>query len=153
MHNLLYAYNTDRFKTKEDYLERFPGNEWVDILGFDIYQANNIAKNDAFIGELDQTLGTLESIALEKNKVPALTEFGYAGVPDSSWWSQVFLKAIGHHGVAYALAWRNAGRKSATQFEFYVPYPGQVSADDFVRFYHEPRTLFQQDITKLKVYQ
>jgi len=153
VHNLLYAYNTDRFKTKEDYLERFPGNEWVDILGFDIYQANNIAKNEAFISELDQTLGILESVAREQHKIPALTEFGYGGVPDSSWWTQVFLKAIGHHGIAYALAWRNAGRKSATQFEFYVPYPGQISANDFVRFYHEPRTLFQQDITKLKVYQ
>ena len=31
VHNLLYAYNTDRFTTKEDYLERYPGDEWVDI--------------------------------------------------------------------------------------------------------------------------
>lgn len=153
VHNLLYAYNTDRFRTKEEFLERFPGDEWVDVVGFDIYQANTIAKNEAFIQELDQTLSILQLVAGEKNKVPALTEFGYGGVPDSSWWSQVLLKAIGHHGIAYALAWRNAGRKSATQFEYYVPYPGQVSASDFMRFYQEPRTLFQKDITKLKLYQ
>ncbi len=38
VHNLLYAYNTDRFATKEEYLERYPGDEWVDVIGFDIYQ-------------------------------------------------------------------------------------------------------------------
>ena len=49
VHNLLYAYNTDRFYSKEEYLERYPGDEWVDIIGFDIYQAYNTARNEDFI--------------------------------------------------------------------------------------------------------
>jgi beta-mannanase len=44
VHNLLYAYNTDRFTSEEAWLERYPGDEWTDIAGFDIYQANTISK-------------------------------------------------------------------------------------------------------------
>ncbi|MFI5152673.1 MAG: glycoside hydrolase family 26 protein [Chitinophagales bacterium] len=152
VHNLLYAYNTDRFASKEDYLERYPGDEWVDIMGFDIYQGNNIKKNEDFMAEFDKTLSTLESIALEKNKIPALTEFGYNGLPDSSWWTNVFLKTLAKHQLAYALAWRNSGYRSPTQFEFYVPFKGQGSAGDFLKFYGEEQTLFQKEVTAMKLY-
>ena len=152
VHNLLYAYNTDRFSTEDDWLLRYPGDQWVDIAGFDIYQGNNIAKNEAFIAELDKTLTLLEGICKERNKIPALTEFGYNGLPDSSWWTDVFLKGIGSHKIAYALAWRNAGRKSATQFEFYVPYPAQTSAENFRKFYDAGTTLFQKEVGEMKFY-
>ncbi len=32
------AWDTDRFNSEEDYLLKYPGDEWVDIIGFDIYQ-------------------------------------------------------------------------------------------------------------------
>ena len=67
------------------YLERYPGDEWVDVTGFDIYQHYEIGKNDAFAREFGRTLGELEKIAADHGKIPALTEFGYAGLPDSSW--------------------------------------------------------------------
>lgn len=51
LHHLLYAFNTDRFATKEEYLERYPGDEWVDVLGFDIYQ--RVKDNAVFATELD----------------------------------------------------------------------------------------------------
>ena len=153
VHNLLYAYNTDRFSSKEDWLLRFPGDEWVVIGGFDIYQGNTIARNEAFAAELDRTLGLLESICSERNKIPALTEFGYNGIPDSTWWTKVLIKGINTHRIAYALAWRNAGRKNANQFEWYVPYPGQASELDFQKFFALNITLFQKDVTALKIYQ
>ena len=152
VHNLLYAFNTDRFASKEVYLERYPGDEWVDIIGFDIYQGNNIKKNEDFIREFDRTLTTLEEIAKEKNKIPALTEFGYNGLPDSTWWTTVFLKTLETHQIAYVLAWRNTDDKPQTQSGFYVPYKGQASEKDFVKFYEADKTLFQKDIGKEKIY-
>ncbi|PWT71470.1 MAG: beta-mannosidase [Bacteroidetes bacterium] len=152
VHNLLYAYNTDRFKSIQAYLERYPGDEWVDITGFDIYQGYNIKENKAFMHELDTTLTILESIAREKNKIPALTEFGYNGLPDSTWWTNVLLNVLEKHAIAYALAWRNAGYRNEKQYEFYVPYPKQASAVNFVDFYRSPRTIFQKDINKEEVY-
>ena len=63
VHNLLYAFNTDRFSSEEEYMERYPGDEWVDVLGFDIYQRGN--DNAAFTRDIDKMLGMLEKIAAE----------------------------------------------------------------------------------------
>ncbi len=152
IHHLLYAYNTDRFSSKEEYLERYPGDEWVDVLGLDIYQRQNgDAANAQFVSDLDKMLSNLESIASEKNKIPALTEFGYNSVPDPKWWTNVFWKAIQSHHISYVLGWRNAGFRK-NQAEYYVPYKGSASASDFVVFYNDKKTLFQSDVTKEKLY-
>jgi len=153
IHHILYAFNTDRFPSKQVYLERYPGDDWVDIIGFDIYQGNNIIKNEDFVKEFDRELTTIEELAREKNKIPALTEFGFNGLPDSTWWTKVFLKTLDAHHVAYVLAWRNAGFVSSTHTEIFVPYKGQVSANDFVDFYNSDKTIFQKDITLEKIYQ
>jgi mannan endo-1,4-beta-mannosidase len=36
--------------------------------------------------------------------------------------------------------------------EFYVPYKGQISEKDFVKFSKEPNILFQKDVSKLHLY-
>jgi hypothetical protein len=149
----LYAYNTDRFNTKEDYLLKYPGDEWVDVIGFDIYQREGGAKGNAqFIEDMDHMLAMLEEIAAAKKKIPALTEFGYAKVPDSTWWTNVFYKALGHHKISYALAWRNAGFDKAGIADFYVPYKGQMSENDFKKFSKEPNILFQKDLSFKSIY-
>lgn len=152
VHNLLYAYNTDRFASAEDYLERYPGDAFVDIIGFDIYQQNDIKANEKFIAETDKSLTTLENIAQQKNKIPALTEFGNMLLNDSAWWTGTFLKALENHHIAYALAWRNAQQKQGSNPQFFVPYKGQLSAEDFVRFYHSQKTIFQKDVTSENMY-
>ena len=38
VHNLLYAFSPDnKFNSEEFFLERYPGNEWVDLVGMDDY--------------------------------------------------------------------------------------------------------------------
>lgn len=153
IHNLLYAFNTDKFYSEAEYLERYPGDEWTDIIGFDIYQRDTTAKGSAqFIKETDGMLTTLEKLAKERSKIPALTEFGFNSVPDSTWWTKVFWKAIAPHKISYVLGWRNAGAKG-NGVEFYVPYKGHKSAADFVQFYGESKTLFEKDVAKEKIYQ
>jgi len=123
IHQCLYAYNTDRFNSKEDYLLKYPGDQWVDVVGFDIYQRQGGDKgNTQFIKDMDHMLTMIEEIGAEQKKIPALTEFGYAQVPDSTWWTEVLYKALDHHKISYALAWRNAGFNKVGDAEFYVPY-------------------------------
>lgn len=152
VHNLLYAFNTDRFSSAEDFLERYPGDDYVDIIGFDIYQKNDILSNDKFIAEADKSLSIIEKIAASKNKIPALTEFGYNTVPDARWWTTVLIKAMAKHSIAYAVAWRNAGQKSKVETEFYVPYKGQISAADFKNFSLTDKMIFENKATKNKLY-
>lgn len=153
IHHLLYAYNTDRFSSMEEYLLKYPGDEWVDVIGFDIYQRKKGAEgNDEFIRDMDKMLTALEQIAGDKNKIPALTEFGYGQVPDSSWWTKVFLKALQPHKISYALAWRNAGMKPGGPAEYYLPFKGQASEKDFVEFYKDEKILFQREVSRQKLY-
>lgn len=152
VHNLLYAYNTDRFSSVEDYLERYPGDEYIDVIGFDIYQKGNIVSNDKFIAEVDKSLTMIEEIAASRNKIPALTEFGYNTLPDTGWWTGVLNKALDKHAIAYALAWRNAGKKPNNEIEFYVPYKGQVSATDFKKFALLDKMVFENKANQNKLY-
>ncbi len=153
IHQLLYAYNTDRFNSKDEYLLKYPGDEWADVIGFDIYQRKGgDSGNASFIKDTDRMLGFLEEIADEKNKIPALTEFGFGRVPESEWWTTVFFKALQAHKISYALAWRNAGGKSSGEMEYYVPFPGQQSAKDFLKFFREPGILFLNDLRKENIY-
>ncbi|MEN9571670.1 MAG: hypothetical protein RL172_2901 [Bacteroidota bacterium] len=150
IHHLLYAFNTDRFATTEEYLERYPGNDYVDVIGFDIYQRNE--GNKLFVKEIDRQLTLLENIATTNNKIPALTEFGYGNLPDSTWWTEVFWRGVGHHKISYTLAWRNAGKKANGDTEFYVPYNGQASAQNFRHLYAKKQTLFAKDVAAKKLY-
>jgi hypothetical protein len=111
----------------------------VDVIGFDIYQRNS--SNEKFITDIDKMLSTLEEIAKEKNKIPALTEFG-GNLSDDNWWTGTFLKGIGKHRISYVLGWRNAGWKTGGEFEGYVPYKGHESNKDVIRFYERENTFF-----------
>jgi hypothetical protein len=152
IHNLLYAYNIDKFNSGSEYVERYPGDELIDIMGFDIYQAGSLRENAAFAGFLNKDLDLIDSIAFSHNKIPALTEFGYNEVPDSSWWTKVFLPGISSHKIVYALAWRNAGRKQSGNAEYYVPFPAAASASDFKKMSVSEKVLFETGIKSKKIY-
>ncbi len=153
VHQLLYAYNTDKFFSKEEYLLKYPGDEYVDVLGFDIYQRNKGDEgNNEFIKNADTMLTMIDDIAFERNKIPALTEFGFVQLPDSTWFTNVLLKAFDHHKISYALAWRNAGYKPSGEVEYYLPFKGNPVANDFIKFYNDPTTLFQKEVTKQYLY-
>ena len=149
-HHLLYAFNTDRFQQENDYLERYPGDEWVDVIGFDIYQRN--ANHKQFIAEIGSMVKTISAIAADRKKIPAITEFGYNELPESNWWTDVFWEGIRSAPIAFVLAWRNAGKKQDGTTEFYVPFASQISQENFQRFYELPGTLFNKDANKLKLY-
>jgi hypothetical protein len=152
LHNLLYAFNTDKFYSGDEYLERYPGDEIIDILGFDIYQGYNLKENVAFAAFFSRELTMLDSIASAHHKLPALTEFGYNTVPDSTWWTTVFLPTISNHQIAYALAWRNAGKKRSGNAEYYVPFPDAVSAPDFKKMSSTGKVLFENGIKSKNMY-
>lgn len=139
--NALYAYSpgTEPQDTAQ-YLKRYPGDDLVDLIGFDTYQSSD---RDAFLAGLDKSLSIIDSIAKTHHKVIAITEAGYEGIPDTKWWTETLLPALEKYPLAYVLVWRNA-RERVTHY--YAPYPGQASAEDFIEFYNRPKTLFAADV-------
>lgn len=149
IHNLLFAYSSSGdISNKAQYLERYPGDDYIDLIGFDYYQMGG-GGNRAFIDDVSRVLTILEEVATEHNKVPALTEAGYESIPDPVWWTGTFWPAMKDHKISYALVWRNAHNKPN---HFYAPHPGHASEKDFIEFHNLPGTFFQKDATALELY-
>ena len=149
IHNLLFAYSSGGdIENTEQYLERYPGNDYVDLMGFDYYQMPD-AGNSSFTENVSRVLEIVTEAASGQGKLAALTEAGYEGIPDSAWWTTALWPAIKDHRISYALVWRNAHNRPG---HFYAPHPDHVSAADFISFRNLPETLFQKDITALDIY-
>ena len=153
IHHLLYAFSNTGFANEQEFLERYPGNDWVDIIGFDSYHFGDSSTNKTFSDGLDKSLGLLEKIAKDKKKIPALTEIGCNAIPYPAWFTEVLFKALEKHNIAFALVWRNAGLKPKGEIEYYVPYKGHPSATDFLKFSKEKKMFFEKRTKKLKLYQ
>lgn len=155
VHNLLYVYNTSGdFKTKEEFLQRYPDDDIVDMVSFDAYQYEDPLTNDWFVKNTHKLMGILDEVAKEKNKLAAFTETGYEAIPYANWWTETLLKAIGDYKISYVLVWRNHGFATWNKkMHYYAPYKGQTSEADFVKFYQLDRTLFEQDVAKKKLYE
>ena len=153
LHNLLIVYNTSDFKTKEQFLERYPGDDVVDLVSFDSYQYKDPQKDNSFVQSLDSELTILDEVAKGKNKIPAIAETGYEAIPYANWWTNTLWKAIDGHKLSYVLVWRNHGQFNNGHWHYYAPYKGQTSAADFVNFYKLDRTLFGKDVAKEKLYE
>ena len=82
-----------------------------------------------------------------------MAESGYETIPYAEWWTKCLWKAIGSHNIAYVLVWRNAGLIENNHWHYYIPKKGDVSEADFKKFFKLPKTLFQKNVTKEKLYQ
>lgn len=148
VHQLLYAYSPDcTFRTEEEFLERYPGDAYVDLVGMDNYaDFGRDGKYD--LAAAVHKLQVVQQYADKAGKLTALTETGLESIPKPDWWTSVLLKTIRTPGLklCYVLVWRNDTR-SATHY--YAPFPGQLSVPDFIRFYKDPAILFEKDLPRL----
>lgn len=147
VHNLLYAYspNSSFGGDPAGYLRTYPGDRFVDILGYDSYDDN--AGPTPWLDGLVTDLAMVVRLANERGKAPALTEFGEGGteVRDLQWFTRLS-QAIEADPLArqatYMLTWANFGGVKRA----YVPYPGHVLLPDFVKYHQDPYTLFAADL-------
>ncbi|WP_413669209.1 glycoside hydrolase family 26 protein [Mucilaginibacter sp. Mucisp86] len=144
LHNLLIVYSAADFESEDEFLERYPGDAYADFIGFDNYCTNSV---EHYQIKLDKRLAIVDAIAAKHHKISCLPETGYEGIPMANWWTDVLLKTLAKHKISYVMAWRNGN-----EHHYYVPYPGQSSADDFMKFYNSPQTIFQNRITPLGIY-
>ena len=146
INNLLYAYSPGGGCSAEEYMERYPGDEYVDLLGFDYYQMNGTEGTESYKEVMNATLSFVTSLGKEHGKPIAVTETGLEAIPVKDWWTQVLYPIVEQYPVSYVLLWRNAREKPN---HYYAPYPGQLSEMDFIEFYKNPKTLFCKDLNGL----
>lgn len=144
--NVLYAYSPGGGVSAEEYMERYPGDMYTDLLGFDYYQMNGAEGTDSYCAVMNNTLTYLAAFGKERRKPIAVTETGLEALPVENWWTNVLYPILEKYPVSYVLLWRNAREKPN---HYYAPYPGQLTEKDFVEFYNHPRTLFCKDLKGL----
>lgn len=113
LHNILYAYNTDKVYSAEEFLKGYPGDEYIDMLSIDWY-----GQGEEFNKNVNYALDFISQIATQKQKLFALSECGPI--------SADLQKILEKYQATYVLTWRNApprgGRRNYTP-----PTPEQLA--------------------------
>ena len=163
VHNFLYVYGPgSEASNVGEYAERYPGDEYVDMVGFDMYNRNPVAAdNDAWYTAFAAELKVVEEFADAHGKLIAVTETGTANEPEAGhlqtamltqgnptdWYAQV-LDMVSGSNASYFLLWANFSKTSG----FYTPYVDSVNEDgalrghelldSFIKFYNDKRSVF-----------
>ena len=137
--NLLWSYspNLDGGWTEERFLQRYPGNDRVTLIGEDAYQWGT---EEDFKSQLTADLTFLSDFAKKNQKLLAMTECGMKNMPDTTWWTRVLKPIMDQYPISYFLLWRNYKE------EYFGPAPELPCAADFKQLYEAENTLFLKDI-------
>lgn len=145
--NVLWVYSPDKVYTEEEYLERYPGDDIIDVMGVDIYQSpESPTGEEDYFKNVTAGLDVATKLAREHGKVLAFTETGLELLPTDDWYTRVLMPAIRHYPIAFVVVWRNA--QTWMKEQYFAPFPGHPSADDFKRFQESPQTVFAADMEK-----
>lgn len=135
VHNLLYVYAPSSFNTQADYMARYPGSNYIDILAADIY--DNIGTHSTFATKAGTMVNTMHTLAQNAHKPYGIAESGLDTIPVNNWWTGTFKPLIRSKGMSFALVWRNVRLSTVgtTQASYYCAFTGQTSAADFGSFH------------------
>ena len=162
VHNLIWAYSPDLHHLcwnesgldKYVYMNAWPGDAYVDILGLDAYQTSYSNFDASVANVVNHAL----SLAEEKGKLFAITETGlsnnnpghYKYYYNEKWWTEKLYPLLSGKKVSYAMAWRNDGYPTDGQYpEYYNAFPGCYSANDFLVFAGKGDILLEDDIDNM----
>lgn len=161
VHNFIYVYSPNGpISSEEEYAKRYPGDDYVDIVGFDYYNDYNsypAEYSDSFMDSLRTTCQVVKSFADKRGKVAAIAETGVRvmkadgsdiegilvknnPIKGQNWYSKVNQIAK-EAGMPYFLVWANFGDTN-----FYIPYKngdkGQELINEFIDYYNDSSSIF-----------
>ena len=139
--NLLWSYspNLDGQWTEERFLQRYPGNDRVTLLGIDAYQWST---EEDYVRQLTADFDFMSDFAKKNDRLLALTECGLKNMPDSTWYTRVLQPLMDRYPISYFLLWRNA------KHEYFAPSPELPCAADFQKLVADDRVLMLKDVMK-----
>lgn len=157
VHNILYLYGPgSEAANLAEYGERYPGDAYVDLIGFDTYDSNPEPGNTTFMPSFENTVALTSEFAKQHGKLFAVTETGISSMNDqqqirSSWYEEMLeILKKPEYQCTYFMLWTNYNNTS-----YYTPYVvsrqedgtlhGHSMMDDFIRFYNRSESIFAQD--------
>jgi mannan endo-1,4-beta-mannosidase len=147
VHNVLYSLGPDNsYDTQDKYLSRYPGDDYVDVLGMDNYWDLRSGTGKAGSDLANKKLKVVSDLAKTKVKIAAMTETGYqitpSNTPVSGWFSNYVYNTLTANDIeiAFVMFWGNSGDS------YFVPAPSCSNASDFVSFTNKPEALLQNEL-------
>lgn len=160
LHNLLWLYSPDKVRDQAHFLERWPGDDFVDIVGLDYYRSSP-GGNAAFVDDVR----ILAAVARAKNLPAALSEigvqantvfitesinpftgativtetehFGLGGMSDADWWLNAVHSPLAENNLFSEIAFI-AGWANWSMGQYHVPTAADKSAPGFRSFVRTP---------------
>lgn len=162
VHNLIWTYSPDLHHLcwnetgldKYVYMNAWPGDDYVDILGLDAYQT----AYSNFDASADSVVDYAADLAEEKGKLFAITETGlsnnnpghYKYFYNHYWWTNKLYPLLEDNSVSYVMVWKNDGYPVSGGYpEYYNAFPGSYTSDDFLVFVGEEDVLLENDLPNL----
>jgi hypothetical protein len=155
---------------KKHYLSAYPGDEYVDILGIDLYYERSLAGGNQAQDYFAAQLRMLSKLAKSLGKVAALTETGdrnlpyEANGPSNQWFMQKLFPLLrgADINMAFVLLWENKKSKAATEeqtqkpsdiyLEYFIPHKQHAGFADFQSFERQSASLFFNELMEKKIY-
>ncbi len=166
VHNMLYVYSPNGpLESEEEYMSRYPGDAYVDILAFDYYNDFNTYPAEAdtsFFDHLDQTCQIVSAVAKKHDKLAAISETGVRVMKKDGSdnegllvknnpvseaksgvnWYQKVNDIAKKNDMPYYMVWANF-----SDTNFYVPYKysdtmGQEMINEFIDYYNNEDSVF-----------
>lgn len=171
VHNMLYAYSPGTEPASESEIdERYPGDNYVDIIGFDTYDRDPVSEETALLtGKeyifkefLRKNLKLFSDYAESHGKLFALTETGISNEDNKAlletgnerpdWYTEILdIVTEKQYKCCYFMLWTNWSRYGS----YYTPYVmkaeedgilyGHELMDNFIDFYNNPKSIFAND--------
>ena len=146
VHNILYAYSPDNsYSSRSLYLQRYPGDEYVDILGMDNY--GDITPQDGSrIQIANEKLKMVSDLAIEKVKIAALAETGFfvnaENTLPSNFFSEKLYEVLTGDDVeiGFMMFWQNS------EESYTIPVPGSRGENDFLEFLEKEEPILLEDM-------
>ena len=149
VHNILYAFSPDNsYTTQADYLSRYPGDKYVDIIGMDNYgDFNNQGQTGA--DRANSKLKILSDYAKTKVKIAALTETGFRVTSTNpaiiDWFSTLLYSSLTKNDIqiSYVMFWNN------DKDGYYVPTGSVSNATDFKNYSAKTKSALVNSLPKM----
>lgn len=149
VHNVIYAYSPSELKDEAHFLERYPGDGLVDVIGFDSYVfGKDMAAIEVYKERVVRSLQVVTAYATKSNKIPCFAETGMESIWYTNYFTEILYPLIADTKISYVMVWRNAWEKDKPQHH-YVPFKGHPASDDFIKFVNKPKILMLQDVKAL----
>lgn len=135
--NVVWAYSPDVVKDAAQYMERYPGDDYVDIMGIDVYHRDPNGRA-AYLDNAGRGLSIVTDLAKKHGKIPAFSETGLERITEPGWFTVTLLPLLKEYKPAYVVVWRDA---HDIPTHYYIPQPGEKSLQSFRNFVKDPQII------------